>query len=337
MHTQVDRGFMQEALALAKRGQYTARPNPAVGCVLVKEGRVIARGFHAQAGTMHAEAAALAQVGGQASGATAYVTLEPCSHFGRTPPCAYALIAADVARVVIAHLDPNPKAQGGAQLLTQAGIEVVSGVLEAQAHELNRGFFHRLKTKRPYVRLKVGMSLDGRTALADGRSKWITSAQSRADVQHYRALSGALITGSQTIIDDNPRLNVRLALDAPCPIEDPALIVLDRRRRLHHNLPYQALKRARLWHDDLPSLLDELGALEVNDVLVEAGAGVVGAFIAADLVNELIVYQAPIILGASARSMAAFAPQALDTAPTFTLIDTQRIGDDLRLIYRKDD
>ena len=206
-----DRYFMMLAIEQAKRGLYTTRPNPAVGCVIVQAEQIVGQGFHPKAGEPHAEVFALKEAGTQAAGATAYVTLEPCSHTGRTPPCALALVAAKVKRVVIAGLDPNPQVAGrGVKLLEQAGIEVTVGVLTEQAEALNRGFLKAMRTQMPYVRLKIATSLDGRTAMASGESKWITSTAAREDVQKLRAQSGAIITGSETIITDNPQLNVRL-------------------------------------------------------------------------------------------------------------------------------
>ena len=204
---QSDQHWMQQALALAKRGQYTTRPNPAVGCVLVKDNQLIGEGFHPKAGQPHAEVFALRQAGAQASGATAYVTLEPCAHFGRTPPCANALIEAGVARVVMATLDSNPQVAGiGRARIEAAGIGTTVGVCEAEAQALNAGFLQVMAGGRPYVRLKIAASLDGRTAMASGESKWITGAAARAEVQHWRAISGAVITGIGTILADVPKL-----------------------------------------------------------------------------------------------------------------------------------
>ncbi|HET7331554.1 bifunctional diaminohydroxyphosphoribosylaminopyrimidine deaminase/5-amino-6-(5-phosphoribosylamino)uracil reductase RibD, partial [Dyella sp.] len=215
---------MTRALALAERGLFTTQPNPRVGCVIVRDGEVVGEGWHQKAGEPHAEVFALRAASEKARGATVYVTLEPCSHQGRTPPCADALIEAGVARVVIASTDPNPKAMGGVDKLRAAGITVETGLMEDAAHELNIGFFSRLERGRPWVRVKLAMSLDGRTALANGESKWITGEAARADVQRWRARSSAILTGSGTVLADDPRLTVRLDE----PFEPPLRVVLDR-------------------------------------------------------------------------------------------------------------
>src|SRR5690625_1826347 len=226
-----DRQHMTRALQLAARGMYTTQPNPRVGCVIVRDGEAVGEGWHEWAGEPHAEVLALRAAGDKARGATAYVTLEPCSHHGRTPPCADALIEAGVARTVIAATDPNPRACGGMDQLRAAGIEVDTGLMREEARELNIGFFSRLERGRPWVRMKLAMSLDGRTALANGESKWITGEAARTDVQHWRARSSAILTGSGTALADNPRLTVRL--DAPHT--PPLRVVLDRKRRTPAN------------------------------------------------------------------------------------------------------
>ena len=297
-----DRYFMMLAIEQAKLGLYTTRPNPAVGCVIVQAEKVVGQGFHPKAGEPHAEVFALKEAGVRAVGATAYVTLEPCSHTGRTPPCALGLINAGVKRVVIAGLDPNPQVAGrGVKLLEQAGIQVTVGVLTEQAEALNRGFLKAMRTQMPYVRLKIATSLDGRTAMASGESKWITSAAAREDVQKLRAQSGAIITGSETVIADNPQLNIRsnqLGV-APEQVPAPKVVVLDRRQRLEHSLQsdYQLCRRpdTSYWREDnLTALLKKLVSdYQCYDVLVEAGASVAGSFLSQQLVDELIVYQAP--------------------------------------------
>ena len=335
-----DRYFMMLAIEQAKRGLYTTRPNPAVGCVIVQAEQIIGQGFHPKAGEPHAEVFALKEAGTQAAGATAYVTLEPCSHTGRTPPCALALVAAKVKRVVIAGLDPNPQVAGrGVKLLEQAGIEVTVGILTEQAEALNRGFLKAMRTQMPYVRLKIATSLDGRTAMASGESKWITSTAAREDVQKLRAQSGAIITGSETVITDNPQLNVRSEqLDVPTEkIPNPKIVILDRRQRLKHSLQseYQLCQHPDTiyWNeDDLSALLAKLvSEHQCYDVLVEAGASVAGSFLSQQLVDELIVYQAPCLLGDQARPMVDFNPISLAQQLRFDIESHQQLGPDLKL------
>lgn len=335
-----DRYFMMLAIEQAKHGLYTTRPNPAVGCVIVHAGEVVGQGFHPKAGEPHAEVFALKEADARTVGATAYVTLEPCSHTGRTPPCALALINAGVKRVVIAGLDPNPQVAGrGVRLLEQAGIEVKVGVLTAQAEALNRGFLKAMRKQMPYVRLKIATSLDGRTAMASGESKWITSTAAREDVQKLRAQSGVIITGSETVIADDPQLNVRSNQLAVPPEQVPApmVVVLDRRQRLDYDphANYQLCRRPETlyWHnDDLPSLLKTLvSEHQCYDVLIEAGASVAGSFLSQQLVDELIVYQAPCLLGAKARPMVEFNPLSLAQQLRFDIYKHEQIGVDLKL------
>ncbi len=335
-----DHYFMMLAIEQAKRGLYTTRPNPAVGCVIVQAEQIVGQGFHPKAGEPHAEVFALKEAGTQAAGATAYVTLEPCSHTGRTPPCALALVAAKVNRVVIAGLDPNPQVAGrGVKLLEQAGIEVTVGVLTGQAEALNRGFLKAMRTQMPYVRLKIATSLDGRTAMASGESKWITSTAAREDVQKLRAQSGAIITGSETVITDNPQLNVRSEQLGVPPekIPNPKIVILDRRQRLKHSLQsdYQLCQHPDTiyWHEgDLSVLLATLvSEHQCYDVLVEAGASVAGSFLSQQLVDELIVYQAPCLLGEQARPMVDFNPMSLAQQLRFDIKSHQQLGPDLKL------
>lgn len=334
--------YMQLAIAEAKKGIYTTRPNPAVGCVLVKDDLVIGQGYHPKAGQPHAEICALADAKAQGfdtKGATAYVTLEPCSHTGRTPPCADALIAADLKRVVIASLDPNPKVAGnGVKKLQNAGIEVLVGVCDQQAAALNLGFLKAMRTGLPYVRLKTASSLDGRTAMTSGESKWITGAEAREDVQRLRAQSAAIITGSGTIIADNPALTVRskqLGVDLHM-IPKPKVVIVDRRNRLSDLDDYQVLNHDNtlIWRNDLMSLLKTLvSQYACYDVLIEAGSELSGAFITEGLVDELIVYQAPCILGQNARPMFACQLDQLAQQYRFGLHSADIIGNDIRLIY----
>jgi diaminohydroxyphosphoribosylaminopyrimidine deaminase/5-amino-6-(5-phosphoribosylamino)uracil reductase len=329
----VDEAHMQRALALAARGLYTTDPNPRVGCVLVQDGRVIGEGWHQRAGEPHAEVIALRSCSEPVRGATAYVTLEPCSHTGRTPPCADALIAAGVARVVCASVDSNPKVAGeGIKRLSAAGIAVTVGILEEAARALNVGFFSRLERGRPFVRLKLAASLDGRTAPAQGGKAWITDEASRADVQTWRARSSAVLTGAGTVRVDNPRLDVRLAY-GPW-VRQPLRVVLDPNLscapdavifRDEHALVFAApdaelpaARPPRSWGAvriervprvtggvDLRSVMERLTALEVNELLVECGARLAAAFLQAQLVDELILYFAPHFLGADAAPLAA--------------------------------
>lgn len=336
-----DRYFMMLAIEQAKHGLYTTRPNPAVGCVIVQAEEVVGQGFHPKAGAPHAEVFALKEAGTRAANATAYVTLEPCSHTGRTPPCALALINAGVKRVVVAGLDPNPQVAGrGVRLLEQAGIEVKVSVLTAQAEALNRGFLKAMRTQMPYVRLKIATSLDGRTAMASGESKWITSTAAREDVQKLRAQSGVIITGSETVIADDPQLNVRsnqLGV-APEQVPVPMVVVLDRRQRLtpSPHSEYQLCRRSDTlyWRtDDLTALLKKLvSKYQCYDILVEAGAGVTGSFLSQQLVDELIVYQAPCLLGAEARPMVDFDPLSLAQQLRFDVHSHEQIGSDIKLV-----
>lgn len=335
-----DTYYMSLAIEAAKQGLYTTRPNPAVGCVIVKDGQIIGQGFHPKAGEPHAEVFALNEAGNNAMGACAYVTLEPCSHTGRTPPCAAALIKAKVARVIVAGLDPNPNVSGrGVAMLREAGIEVVVGVMQAQAEALNRGFLKAMRSGLPFVRLKIATSLDGRTAMASGESKWITGPAAREDVQSIRARSAAVITGSETVIADNPSLTVRssrLGVDIE-QIPQPKVVILDRRARLNPASDYQVCSRADtlFWREDnLQGLLERLVAEhQCFDVLVEAGASVAGSFLQLGLVDELIIYQAPCLLGSLARSMVQLDLSSLASQLKYQCVSHTAIGNDLKLIF----
>jgi diaminohydroxyphosphoribosylaminopyrimidine deaminase/5-amino-6-(5-phosphoribosylamino)uracil reductase len=323
-----DYRHMARAIHLAERGLYTTDPNPRVGCVLVNGGDVVGEGWHERAGEPHAEVMALRAAGQRARGATAYVSLEPCSHHGRTPPCADALINAGVARVVAAMQDPNPLVAGqGLARLQAAGIAVENGVLSTQAAALNPGFIKRMKCGRPWVRLKLAASLDGRTALASGESQWITGEEARADVHRLRARSSAIVTGAATVLADDPSLTARLDDE----VLQPLRVVLDARLQtpptarllslpgrtlictLNANTPAADALRAagaevvavagegeRI---ALPSLLDLLGQRHINEVMVESGPTLAGAFVQAGLVDELILYLAPHLLGDDARGL----------------------------------
>jgi diaminohydroxyphosphoribosylaminopyrimidine deaminase/5-amino-6-(5-phosphoribosylamino)uracil reductase len=357
-----DPTHMAHAVQLAARGLYTTDPNPRVGCVLVRDGTVVGEGWHARAGEAHAEVLALRQAGPLARGATAYVTLEPCSHTGRTPPCADALIAAGVGRVVCSTPDPNPKVAGAGMLRLQgAGIEVSMGVLAGEARALNPGFFSRLERGRPFIRLKLAMSLDARTAPAGGGKLWITGEASRADVQIWRARSSAVLTGAGTVRTDDPRLDVRL--DYGPWVRQPLRVVLDPQlscapdsrifqggallfaapdapggpgapRRAEESIEIERVPRAGRGLD-LNAVVARLTAREVNELWVECGPKLAAAFLEANLVDELILYVAPSLLGADAapltelRGVGAAAPPS-----TFEFHDVQRIDTDLRLILR---
>ncbi|OAL87004.1 5-amino-6-(5-phosphoribosylamino)uracil reductase [Acinetobacter sp. SFD] len=346
-----DRVWMQRAIELARQGQYSTKPNPNVGCVIVKDGIVIGEGFHPQAGQPHAEVFALRQAGGQARGATAYVTLEPCAHYGRTPPCAKGLVEAGVAKVIVACPDPNPLVAGkGVQILKDAGIEVDVGICEDEAHQLNQGFLKAMATGQPYVRLKIASSLDGRTAMASGESKWITGAAARQDVQHWRAISGAVITGIDTVLADDCELNVR-QLDGVEDIKtvvQPKRIILDRQGRLPLNAKILAQADTVMVMGPFRQELADLGVLhlpvqtlqellmllvqqhQIYDVLVEAGATLSTVFLQEHLVDELISYVAPTLLGQSARTMFNAEFSRMAEQLRFKLRDVTRLGDDVR-------
>ncbi len=351
---------MKRALALAARGRYTTHPNPNVGCVIVSDDQVVAEAWHRRAGEPHAEALALAAAGARARGATIYLTLEPCSHRGRTPPCVDAVIAAAPARVVVAMQDPNPVVDGsGIDAMRGAGIDVEAGLCGGRAEALNRGFVSRMRRGRPWVISKIAASIDGRTALANGESKWISSAESRADVQQLRAGCGAILTGIGTVLADDPSLNVRLE---ECE-RQPLRVICDTRLRVaptartlcvdgavliatasHDDYRREALAAAgaafldvaeRDGHLDLHQVLGQLGQREVNDVLVEAGAGLNGALAAAGLIDELVVYYAPSLLGSDGRGMFHL-PQVASMSDKVecSFAESVRVGPDLRVRLR---
>jgi len=352
-YSAADHTHMARALQLAARGLYTTHPNPRVGCVIVKDGRVVGEGWHERAGTPHAEIHALKAAGETARGATVYVTLEPCSHHGRTPPCAEALIQAGVARVVAAMTDPNPLvAGGGISMLTLAGIEAEVGLMEAAARALNPGFVSRMTRQRPWVRLKTASTLDGKTALANGQSQWITGEAARADVQKLRARACAILTGSGTVLADNPRMNVRdfdigrqpLRVVVDSGLRTPAnAAILPALVACHRAEPAvrAALEQAGAEVIELPdpgdrvdlaALLTLLAQRGVNEVHVEAGAALNGALLAAGLVDEWVAYVAPMAVGDAARGLFTQPPLAtLADAARFKLADVRQIGGDLRL------
>ena len=366
MFSDFDRFAMQRALTLATRGLETTDPNPRVGCVIARSGRIVGEGWHERAGDAHAEVRALRAAGDQAAGATAYVTLEPCNHQGRTPPCVAALTAARIARVVYAIADPNPLVNGqGAHALRLAGVHVEAGLNADEARELNAGFIKRMQQGRPWMRLKLAMSLDGRTALANGESRWITSEAAREDVQRWRARSSAILSGVGTVLADDPRLNVRLPTEDGRERRQPLRAVLDSRLRTpptarlfddggevliftgdgkleEARLGTLSTRGARI--ESLPlvdgwlslgAVADRLGELEANEVLIEAGPTLAGELLRQGLVDELLLYMAPKLLGPTGRALIAM-PElaALEDAPGFTVLDVQRVGEDLRLRLR---
>ncbi len=363
--TPEDARFMAQAIRLAERGLDTTHPNPRVGCVLVRENAIVGEGWHERAGGPHAEVAALRTSGAAAAGATAYVSLEPCSHHGRTPPCAEALVAAGVSRVVAAMPDPNPLVAGnGLRLLAAAGIETAVGLLAAEAEALNPGFCKRMRTGRPWLSSKLAMSLDGRTAMASGESRWITGPQARRDVHRLRARSSAILTGIETVLADDPAMTVRLEGRAETE-RQPARIVLDSRFRLPPSAKILALPGRTLVFGlqaeaekakglralgaevhflptgaegrvDLHAAVDLLGKLEFNEVMVEAGATINGSLLREGLVDEWIVYLAPCVLGDKGRGLFHL-PELEHMADRFELrvAESRQVGGDLRLTLRK--
>ncbi|MDC9590251.1 bifunctional diaminohydroxyphosphoribosylaminopyrimidine deaminase/5-amino-6-(5-phosphoribosylamino)uracil reductase RibD [Xenorhabdus sp. XENO-10] len=357
-NTLSDELYMRRALELAEKGRYTAHPNPKVGCILVLENTIIGEGWHVRVGTPHAEINALHQAGTQANGSTAYVTLEPCAHHGRTPPCCDALINAGVSRVVIASEDPYPQVNGkGIERLRKAGINVEVGLLRKEAEELNCGFLSRVRRGRPWVRAKIGMSLDGRTTLADGNSKWITSAKSREDVHKWRLSSCAILTGIGTVLADDPQLTARISNDMNLA---PLRIILDSYLRIPHKAKVldkmaetlivhrpdaQEIKLPphvnRISIDtcnnqiNLKMLLEELGNRGLNDIFVEAGPILTGSLLKERLIDELLVYVSPRLLGDQARPMMAYIyPESLEISPFFRLIEHIQVDTDIRLRFR---
>ncbi len=350
---------MAQALQLAERGLYTTSPNPRVGCVLVRDGHVVGDAWHQRAGDPHAEALALRAAGNAAHGATAYVTLEPCSHHGRTPPCADALISAGVARVVAAAQDPNPLVAGaGIAKMRAAGIEVECGLMEAAARELNIGFFARMARGRPWLRSKIAMSLDGRTALANGLSQWISDGASRLDAQHWRARSCAVLTGINTVLADDARLNVRditterqplrVVLDSQLRMPLTARILQGKNVLIYAAVPQPeriaALEEAGAavsvlpgegGQVDLPAMLQDLARRGCNEILLEAGSALNGAMLRARLIDELIFYVAPRLLGDAARSVAQLGELArLDQGVNLKWQDVRQVGNDLRITVK---
>jgi diaminohydroxyphosphoribosylaminopyrimidine deaminase / 5-amino-6-(5-phosphoribosylamino)uracil reductase len=359
MFDAADREFMGRALQLARRGLYTTAPNPRVGCVVVKDGAVVGEGWHEKAGLPHAEVLALAQAGDRARGATLYLNLEPCSHHGRTPPCADAVVAAGVARVVAAMQDPNPEVSGaGFAKLRAAGIGVEHGLMEDEARELNIGFVSRMTRGRPWVRMKIAASLDGRTALANGASQWITGEAARRDGHAWRARACAVLTGIGTVKDDDPRLTVRDVETPRQPLKvlidsrlevDPAAHLFDEGKVLVVAAREDAAKAAALrargaevvfipnaeGKTELMSVMREFGRRGLNEIHVEAGTRLNGSLLREGCVDELLVYLAPSVIGDTGRGMFALRELAtLEQRVRLAFVDVERVGEDLRIVAR---
>lgn len=361
MKTKSDNDYMRRALELAARGLYTCDPNPRVGCVLVNGDNIVGEGWHERAGGPHAERVALEVAGKRARGATAYVNLEPCNHTGRTGPCSDALIKAGVVRVVFALKDPNEISGSGGRTLEDAGIDVETGLMEDAAAELNPGYLARMIKARPFVRSKLAVSLDGHTALASGESQWITGSAARADVHNWRGRSSAVLTGIGTILQDDPSLDAR-SENSGFSMLQPKRVIVDSALRtpstartldvpgeviifttcndikIHH-----ALKRCGAHiekvdgapHCDLEQVFSRLAELEVNEVWVEAGPALNGALIATNLIDELVIYMAPHVLGDTARGMFSIDPlESLDGRYRLDYRDIRRVGEDLRIVAR---
>ena len=355
---------MARALRLANRGRYTAHPNPVVGCVIAKQCEVVGEGWHVKAGEGHAEVNALAVAGDKATGATAYVTLEPCAHHGKTPPCAYALIGAGIKRVVVAMQDPFSEVAGkGIEMLRAEGVQVDVGLMESAAASLNEGFVRRVTADRPFVRLKLAASLDGAIAMASGESQWITGPEARADVQRLRARSGAIMTGIGTVLADDPSLNVR-ACDIDTGGLQPLRVVLDSRLRMPLAAGMLTLPGATLVcctgnrnggplreagaevksfaaidsQVDVSAVLEELGRREINEVLVEAGPALAGHMLQKELVDELVIYQAPHIMGSQTKRLIETPTwnELADRLET-QVTDMRRVGADTRITARISD
>lgn len=359
MFSAADYAFMSHALRLAERGLYSTTPNPRVGCVIVRDGRIAGSGWHEKAGQPHAEINALTAAGAATRGATAYVTLEPCSHHGRTPPCTDALIAAGIARVVMAMEDPNPLVSGrGQAVLQQAGVMVQTGLLQAEAHALNAGFVSRMTRKKPWVRLKTAASLDGKTALNNGVSQWITGEAARCDGHRWRARSCAIMTGIGTVKSDDPQLSVRhietdrqprkVVVDSHLTIPLEARLLQGREETFiftaHAENPEKKAALSRMnarvialpdakGAVDLQQMMTVLAESGINEVLVEAGSGLNGALVEAGLVDELIIYVAPHLIGNDAQGMIALPELTdLERKKKLKIQDVRMIGQDIRII-----
>lgn len=356
MFTADDHQFMARALCLAEQGLYSTMPNPRVGCVIVKNNKIVGEGAHLKAGEPHAEVFAIRQAGEQVKGATAYVTLEPCSHTGLTPPCSQAIINAGIAKVIVAMQDPNPQVSGsGLAHLQSHNIEVATGLMERQAQELNPGFISRMSRNMPFVRSKIAASLDGKTALKNGESKWITGESARLDVQHWRARSCAILTGAGTVLADNPSMNVReLSIG-----RQPLKVIVDGQLQtaVNANILQGGNVLIAFANDSqnkanqlletgaellcipnskgkvcLKTLLSHLASQQINEVLCEGGEGLNGALMAQSLINELLIYYAPKLMGSAAKSMFAMPEfNSMSQAIALDILDVRLIGADIRL------
>lgn len=360
-----DHKWMARALKLAKKGEFTTSPNPNVGCVIVRDNHLVGEGFHFRTGEPHAEVYAMRMAGEKAKGATAYVTLEPCSHYGRTPPCAKGLIEAGVSRVVAAMVDPNPQVAGrGLKMLEDAGIEVSYGLMQAEAEKLNRGFIKKMRENMPFVQLKLAASIDGRTALGNGESKWITGSEARRDVQKYRAKASAILSTSATVIADNPSLTVRYS-QLPDSVREvyqendlrqPVRVIIDSQNRLtadYHlfslsgeillirtktsNISYpenvqELLLPEKAGKVDLQALFNLLAEKGLQHVWVEAGATFAGAILEAGFVDEFILYQAPKLIGDKGRALLNLSEKTLMAQiPELEIKEMLRVGNDIKL------
>lgn len=357
--TPFDHQMMTRAIKLAQKGRFTTAPNPNVGCVISQGESIVGEGFHYRAGEPHAEVHALRMAGESSRGATAYVTLEPCSHYGRTPPCAEGLINAGVSKVICAMQDPNPQVSGrGIQMLRDAGIEVEVGLLEADAKALNPAFIKRMQTGMPFVQLKMAASMDGQTALANGKSQWITSKQARQNVQSYRAQAGAILSTSQTVIDDNASLTVRWN-ELPESVKEhypeaelrqPARVILDRQNKLHPQLALYAshspVLRVSEENAEVTVEVNQSGQLDlrqtfatlakthnINHIWVEAGATLAKSLLEEQLVDELVLYLAPKIMGSDGRGLfGAFGLTDMQQVLDLDITDCRLVGSDVRLV-----
>ncbi|WP_275112756.1 bifunctional diaminohydroxyphosphoribosylaminopyrimidine deaminase/5-amino-6-(5-phosphoribosylamino)uracil reductase RibD [Bathymodiolus thermophilus thioautotrophic gill symbiont] len=331
---------MSLALKLAHKGQYGVKSNPMVGCVITKNNDIIARGYHQTFGAAHAEVNALAQINHQANDTTLYVTLEPCAHQGKTPPCVQAIIDAGVKKVIVATLDPNPLVGGkGVTMLETAGIEVAIGLLENEAKQLNRAFIKRMETGLPFVTCKIAMSLDGKTAMASGESKWITGEAARLDVQKLRAKNQAIMTGSGTILADNPSMTVRLDNMSNTPLR----VVVDGKNQItspHLNI-FSTDASTQVFNPentkindtgklDLHDILTQLATQDINSVLLEAGPGLIGAMVATRLIDEFVIYTAPILMGSDANSMMNLSIQKMNNKLKLNIQDIRMVGKDIK-------
>ena len=339
--TQKDTECMALALKLSKLGQAGVGANPMVGCVISRDDKIIAKDYHHQYGQEHAEINALNQIGHKAENCKLYVTLEPCSHHGKTPPCINAIIKSGIKKVYVATLDPNPLVSGsGVKLMKENGIDVEIGLLENNAIEVNRGFFKRMKTGLPFITSKIAMSLDGRVAMRSGESKWITSEASRADVQILRSHNQAILTGSGSILNDNPMLTVRnkklqskplrVIIDSSNSITDKSLNIFssDSETLILNPTNSKILKNGKI---DLKSVLIKLGEMGINNVLLESGSGLNGAMMESNLIDEFIIYTAPVILGSDAQAMMELPFKKMSEKISLNIIEITQVATDLKI------